>query len=158
LVREAARFLGPGHLARETLSTIENGRRNPGSALLEALAQALDTSIDYLVGLTDDPGIAIPAMPVPELELVDLVARLNALDPVARVRVAELFGGVADCHPHRFRHTFAIEYLRNGGNVLALQASLGHSSLEMVRVYARVAQADLENGHRVASPVDNWRL
>ena len=54
--------------------------------------------------------------------------------------------------------TDPIEYLRNGGNVLALQASLGHSSLEMVRVYARVAQADLENGHRVASPVENWRL
>jgi integrase/recombinase XerD len=66
--------------------------------------------------------------------------------------------GVEDCHPHRFRHTFAIQYLRNGGNVLALQASLGHASLEMVRRYARLAQADLENGHRVASPVEGWRL
>jgi len=66
--------------------------------------------------------------------------------------------GVEGCHPHRFRHTFAICYLRNGGNVLALQESLGHASLEMVRRYARLAQADLVNGHRVASPVEGWRL
>ena len=66
--------------------------------------------------------------------------------------------GVEDCHPHRFRHTFAIQYLRNGGNTLALQASLGHTTLEMVRVYAQIAQADLDNGHVVASPVANWRL
>jgi integrase/recombinase XerD len=66
--------------------------------------------------------------------------------------------GIEGCHPHRFRHTFAIQYLRNGGNLLALQTSLGHASLEMVRRYARLAQADLENGHRVASPVENWRL
>ena len=66
--------------------------------------------------------------------------------------------GVSDVHPHRFRHTFAIQYLRNGGNTLALQASLGHTTLEMVRVYASIAQADLDRGHEVASPVANWRL
>lgn len=66
--------------------------------------------------------------------------------------------GVANVHPHRFRHTFAIEYLRNGGNTLALQASLGHSTLEMVRIYAQIAQTDLDRGHEVASPVANWRL
>jgi integrase/recombinase XerD len=34
-------------------------------------------------------------------------------------------GGVSDVHPHRFRHTFAIEFLRNGANIYALQAALG---------------------------------
>ncbi len=66
--------------------------------------------------------------------------------------------GVDDVHPHRFRHTFATMFLRNGGNLLALQRLLGHSSLEMVRRYAKVAQTDLRDAHSTGSPADNWRL
>jgi site-specific recombinase XerD len=65
--------------------------------------------------------------------------------------------GVEHCHPHRFRHTMAINFLRNGGNTLELQKVLGHESLEMVRRYARLAESDLE---RTAdkSVGDNWKL
>lgn len=66
--------------------------------------------------------------------------------------------GVANCHPHRFRHTFAIEFLRNGGQVLELQQLLGHTTLQMVQHYATLAQADLDAAMKRASPVDNWRL
>ncbi len=66
--------------------------------------------------------------------------------------------GVTDCHPHRFRHTFAVLFLRNGGNTRALQEMLGHETLEMIKVYTRIAEADLAIAHRTASPVESWRL
>jgi len=84
--------------------------------------------------------------------------------PMTRLVLLELLkdlgvrAGVSDCHPHRLRHTFAINFLRNGGNVYELQMALGHSSMEMVRTYLALAETDLESAHREASPVARWRL
>jgi len=65
---------------------------------------------------------------------------------------------VHNVHPHRFRHTYAIQFLRNGGNLFELQQILGHEDLAMVKNYVRLAQLDLENAARRSSPADNWRL
>lgn len=39
-------------------------------------------------------------------------------------------------HPHSFRHLFAKEYLKTGGNVLNLADLLGHSSTDTTRIYS----------------------
>lgn len=65
--------------------------------------------------------------------------------------------GIENAHPHRLRHTFAVNFLRNGGNVALLQELLGHESLEMVMVYVELAEQDLDAGQEY-SPVDNWRI
>lgn len=56
--------------------------------------------------------------------------------------------------PHTFRHTFARLFIINGGNTLALQNLLGHSTLEMVRHYVNLWGTDLQAMHRKFSPVD----
>jgi len=58
------------------------------------------------------------------------------------------------CSPHTLRHTFAKMFLERGGNVFALQEILGHSSLAMTRRYVALANADVAEAHRRASPGD----
>lgn len=71
-------------------------------------------------------------------------------------RLAEK-AGVSKANPHRFRHTFAINFLRNGGNVFVLKELLGHSSLDVSLIYLKLAEQDIDAANR-HSPVDNWRI
>lgn len=49
---------------------------------------------------------------------------------------------------HAMRHAFAVNYLRKGGSVFHLQKMLGHSSLEMTRLYANLMTEDLPAVHQ----------
>jgi site-specific recombinase XerD len=60
--------------------------------------------------------------------------------------------------PHTFRHTMAVAFLRNGGDVFSLQRIFGHSQLEVLKGYVNLAQADISRVHAKNSPADNLEL
>ena len=78
--------------------------------------------------------------------LRDMIERLAALSGVKGVR----------CSAHTFRHTFAISFLRAGGQIKALMEILGHTDAQMTSRYVKLAEADLANQRRF-SPADQLR-
>lgn len=57
---------------------------------------------------------------------------------------------------YSFRHTFAINYLREGGDPLKLQKLLGHTTLEMTRRYIRWDVEDLKSDFDERSIVEKF--
>lgn len=61
------------------------------------------------------------------------------------------------CSPHTMRHTFAIMFLRNGGNIFALKELLGHADLKMCMKYLAISEADTADQHKKFSPGDSLK-
>lgn len=62
--------------------------------------------------------------------------------------------GVKRLHAHLCRHTFAINYLLNGGDIFSLKEILGHTSLEMVNHYLHFTSSQIVAQHHKYSPMD----
>ena len=60
--------------------------------------------------------------------------------------------GVETTGIHRYRHTFAKQWILNGGNVVSLSKLLGHSSLQITQNYVNLLVSD------VAKEVENINL
>jgi site-specific recombinase XerD len=71
-----------------------------------------------------------------------------------RLKIAS---GVTRLHPHLCRHTFAINYLLNGGDVFTLKEILGHTTLDMVNHYLHFTSAQISIQHHKFSPMDKLK-
>lgn len=74
--------------------------------------------------------------------LYEMVERLGNWAHITGVR----------CSPHTFRHTFAMNYLRQGGDIYRLSRLLGHATLEPTQIYLRAFRQ--EDARRGASVLD----
>ena len=64
--------------------------------------------------------------------------------------------GVDEPTLHSFRRAFALMSLRNGVDVYSLQRLMGHADLTMLRRYLAQTDADIQEAHDKAGPVDHW--
>lgn len=56
---------------------------------------------------------------------------------------------------HGLRHNFAKAWVKNNGNMYALQTILGHSTLDMTRRYVRLFGEDIKEDFDKYNPLDN---
>lgn len=73
-------------------------------------------------------------------------------DVVTRIvkRCARI-AGIGHVHPHQLRHTLATQSINNGMSLEAVSAMLGHRSMRMTLVYARIADRTVADEYFAAA-------
>ena len=59
--------------------------------------------------------------------------------------------------PHKLRHTFATNYLRNQGGLEQLRIQMGHTDISTTQIYLSLVPDDLVRAQQHASPNDKFR-
>jgi integrase/recombinase XerD len=77
--------------------------------------------------------------------------------PLIRDRVSYIVRHIGErvgikVYPHRLRHTFALMFLKNGGDPYTLQYLLGHEDMTVTREYVKIAATDVKDMYK--SPLD----
>lgn len=68
-------------------------------------------------------------------------------------RIAARAGVRGPVNPHAFRHTFATNYLRAGGDLNSLMRLMGHADLTILQTYLSLVTDDLRAKHEQFSPM-----
>jgi integrase/recombinase XerC/integrase/recombinase XerD len=99
-----------------------------------------------LTATTDRVFLSMDGLPMTRNSLAGIVGRLKRASGVGRL------------HAHLFRHTFAVKYLMNGGDLVTLQSIMGHESLEVTKRYLSLTSAQVQLRYDSYSPVDRMAL
>ena len=98
---------------------------------------------------TDALWVSQDGKPLGTESIRSIIKRLGQRARITDVRVS----------PHTFRHTFAINMLREGKDVRFLQAILGHSTLKSTEIYVRTLdQEDALEWHKQVEPFKGWHI
>ncbi len=100
-----------------------------------ARAQRVIQAPNFFLGRTGKP--------LERHKIRKLVAKYGAKAGIRGVRVS----------PHSLRHTFAILYIRGGGDAFSLQLILGHADPSTTKIYINLAQSDIADQHQKFSPM-----
>ena len=98
--------------------------------------------------------------PAPANKNIDYLFLTSDGKPLSANAIKLLFSrlkratGIKRLHAHLLRHTFATNYLLNGGDVFTLKEILGHTTLEMVNHYLHFTTSQLAVLHHQFSPMD----
>lgn len=109
--------------------------------------QLVELLTDWLAGSDDhDTGLLLVR---PNGRPLDRCAVARILNRVART------AGIGHVHPHQLRHTLATQAINRGMRLEAIAAMLGHRTLRMTLVYARIANRTVaDQYHSVSQSVD----
>lgn len=62
--------------------------------------------------------------------------------PISRQRAWQITKRYLDCSPHQLRHSFAVNWLRNKGDIVLLHRILGHSKIQTTMEYLKIVPQD----------------
>lgn len=126
LAADAVTVIGDAHWLRIPVGKLRSDRLIPlHPDLVELLATWTATNSDHI--RAQRRLIADEHAPIDRRTVHRIVTRIGAT------------AGIGHVHPHQLRHTLATQAINRGMRLEAIAALLGHRSLEMTLVYARIA-------------------
>jgi integrase len=139
LTSDAVVFMNGRHWLRVPIGKLHNDRYVPlHPQLVEQLDQHAQNRSDDLDRLIVFNGRRLDR---------HIVSRM-----VRRIAKA---AGIGHVHPHQLRHTLATQAINRGMSLEAIAAMLGHKTLRMTLVYARIADRTVADAYdRVTNEVD----
>lgn len=114
-------------LARGTIKVFGKGAKERAVLIPDTLSQELK---EYCEGLKDDDRLFDLSVRTVERSIKTIAKRAGIDKKVT---------------PHKLRHSFATHMLQNGGNVVAIQKLLGHTSLNTTQIYTHYSVDELRD-------------
>lgn len=138
LAADAVVRIGDGHWLRVPVGKLRNDRYIP-------------LHPDLVVLLEEWSSVNLEHMRAHRRLLADHRGDIDRHTVTRAVKRAAKKAGVGHVHPHKLRHTLATQALNRGMRLEAIAALLGHRSMEMTLVYAKIANRTVAEEYEAVS-------